>query len=117
MTTPAPGKVSLREQAEAAHRELALRHRVYPGLVKREKMTECEAVVELARMRAIRDTLRLFAAHEDAIRAALATAMRRQQELADAEALRGHPDVAAVLDTFPDARIDRVTPLEEQASP
>lgn len=115
MTQPAPSKVSLREQAEAAHRELAWRHRVYPGLVKREKMTESEAEIEIARMRAIRDTLRLFAAHEDAIRSALATAMRRQQEQADVDAVRDHPDVQAVLETFPGARIDRVTPLEEPA--
>lgn len=60
--------VPLRLQAECAQRELAMRHRVYPGLVKRQKMTEAEAASEIDTMRAIRDTLRLFAEHETAMR-------------------------------------------------
>lgn len=40
-------KVSLREQADEAQRELAMRQRVYPGLVKRGKMSPAEQTSEL----------------------------------------------------------------------
>ena len=112
MTDATPHKVSLREQADEAQRELAMRHRVYPGLVKRGKMTETEQAVAIARMRAIRDTLRLFAEHEDAIRSALATAIQRRKDAAEIDALREHPAVKAVLGAFPDADIAEVRHLE-----
>lgn len=106
------GKVSLREQAKEAQRELEMRHRVYPGLVKRGKMTETEQAVAIARMRAIRDTLRLFADHEDAIRSALGQAIKHSRLSAEADELRQHPAVQAVLDVFPDADIAEVRHLE-----
>lgn len=98
----APVKISLREQAECAQRELAMRHRVYPGRIKNNKMTEAEAAGEIATMRAVRDTLRLFAQHENAIRAALRREIERAKDIED---LRGHPAVEAVLGAFPDAEI------------
>ena len=99
-------RISLREQAEAAQRELAMRHRVYPGLVKRDRMTGAEAAREIDLMRAIRDTLRLFAAHEDRVRAALfdGLAAERRRRTAD-ELAATEPAVAAVLAHFPDAEI------------
>lgn len=109
---PSVGKVSLREQADEAQRELAMRHRVYPGLVKRGKITDAEQATGIARMRAIRDTLRLFADHEDAVRAALAAAIRRDREVKEIDALREHPAVQAVFDAFPDADIAEVRHLE-----
>lgn len=112
----ATGKVSLREQADEAQRELAMRHRVYPGLVKRGKMSAAESAVSIDRMRAIRDTLRLFADHEDAVRAALAGSIRRKKEAAEVEALREHPAVQAVFDAFPDADIAEVRHLEGASS-
>mgnify|MGYP003384791470 CR=1 FL=1 len=118
----ATGKVSLREQADEAQRELAMRHRVYPGLVTRGKMSAAESAVAIARMRAIRDTLRLFAEHEDAIRSALGDAIRQRRADAqwafeackqdEIEALRDDPGVRAVLDVFPDATVTGVTNLE-----
>lgn len=109
---PSVGKVSLREQADEAQRELGMRHHVYPGLVKRGKMSEAEMAVAIARMRAIRDTLRLFAEHEDAIRDTLATAIRRRREAEEIESLREHPAVQSVLDVFPDAEMTGVRHLE-----
>lgn len=103
----APGagtRVPLREQADAAHRELAMRHRVYPGLVKRGRMTEAEAAREISLMRAIRDTLRLFAEHESLIREVLSAALRRQRQIAEAEEIAAsEPAARAVLDAFPGA--------------
>lgn len=112
MTEATPAKVSLREQADEASRELAMRHRVYPGLVKRGKMSAAESAVAIDRMRAIRDTLRLFAEHEDAIRAALAAAIQRRREAEEIASLSEHPAVQAVLDVFPDAEVAAVRHLE-----
>jgi hypothetical protein len=102
-------KVSLRLQAEAAQRELAMRHRVYPGLVKRGKMTAAEADGEIAAMRAIRDTLRLFAEHEDAVRSTLARAIEARRHADELDELRTHPAVTAVLDEFPGSTIAGLT--------
>lgn len=64
-------KVPLHELVDAAQRELAMRHRVYPGRIKAGKMTEAEAAVEIDRMRALRDLARFVMEHEDVIRAAV----------------------------------------------
>lgn len=104
-------KVSLREQAEEAQRELARRHRSFGGQVKHGRMTESEAAVGLSRMRAIRDTLRLFAEHEDAIRAALEQSLRRAREAQEIEALAADPRVGAIADAFPGAEITAIRDL------
>lgn len=111
MSSDARPKVSLREMAEEAHRELALRHRVYPGQVKRGFLTQADADTFIARMRAIRDTLRLFAEHEDSVRAALAFSMQRTREAAEIDALQEHEAVAAVREAFPGAEITAVRDL------
>lgn len=66
-----PVKVPLHELVDAAQRELAMRHRVYPGRIKDGKMTETEAAVEINRMRALRDLARFVMEHEAVIRAAV----------------------------------------------
>lgn len=101
----APARIPLALQAEAAARELTWRYRVYAGRVKAGKMTEAERDREIALMRAIRDTLRLFAEHEDAIRAVVRAGIERKRLIAEAEGLAEVPAVAAVLDAFPGAEI------------
>ncbi len=101
---PPRDPVPLRLQADEVQRVLATLHRSYAGQVKHGRMTELEATVSLLRMRAVRDTLRLFAEHEDAVRAALISAIRRQRESAELDALRADPAVGAVLEQFPDAQ-------------
>lgn len=98
--TASSRKVPLREQADCAQRELAMRHKVYPGRIKNGKMTEAEAAVEIDSMRAIRDTLRLFAEHETVVRSALEQAIEARK-VADANA--DHPALRALRETFPDA--------------
>lgn len=110
-------KVPLREQAEEAQRELARRHRSFAGQVKHGKMTEAEAAVGLARMRAIRDTLRLFAEHEDAVRAALEQSLQRAIEAQEIEALASDPLVGAISDAFPGAEITAVRELPDEPEP
>ncbi len=99
-------RISLREQAEAAQRELARRHRVFAGLARSGRMSADEAAREIDLMRAIRDTLRLFAAHEGRVRAALVEglAAERRRRTAD-ELAASEPAVAAVLDRFPEAEL------------
>lgn len=80
---PHAAKVPLRIQADEAQRELAMRHRVYPGLVKRGKMTELEANAAIAVMRAIRNTLRLFAEYEVPVRSAVEKAIEAARRAAD----------------------------------
>lgn len=105
-------KVSLREQADEAAREVERRERNYPSLVLAEVMSQVEAAVGIYRMRAIAGTLALFAEHEDAVRAALAAAIKRRRQLEDAETIRDHPAVRAVATALPDAEIT-VSPIEE----
>lgn len=97
-------RISLREQAEDAHRELTRRHRSYAGQVKHGRMTEAEAVAGIAVARAIRNTLRLLADHETAVRETL------RRELAAAK-LADHPALNALQAEFPDAEITSVRPL------
>jgi hypothetical protein len=107
--TPAPdpkrAKVSLAEQAEEAHREMASRYRVYSARVAAGKMTQAEADHGIATMRAIRDTLRLFARFEDEIRATLAHFLHLEDIQAEVAALRERPEVQAVLDVFEGAEV------------
>ncbi|HML28777.1 MAG TPA: hypothetical protein PKE16_08060 [Hyphomicrobium sp.] len=98
--------VPLRIQADEAHRELTMRHRVYPGQVKRGKMTEAEAQVGYDVMRAIRDTLQLFAEYEDEIRSALRHAIAARREL------EGDP-VAQMIAKELDARAVEVRERED----
>jgi hypothetical protein len=49
--------ISLRDQIACVRRELALRERVYPSQIAAGKMKQAEADTELARMRAVLDTL------------------------------------------------------------
>lgn len=100
--------IPLRLQAECAQRELAMRHRVYPGRVKRQQMTEAEAASEIDTMRAIRDTLRLFAEHETAMRSALAKAIEAARFLDEA---KDHPAVQTLRLAFPEAACSEVHAL------
>jgi hypothetical protein len=105
--TSAPAKISLREQADEAHRELVMRHRVYPGLVKRGKMSASEAEVGFAVMRAMRDTLRMFAEYEPEIREALKKAIEAHREIEQS------PLAKTVHDAFPGAAME-LRPLSDQ---
>lgn len=112
-------RLSLREQADAAHREVARRHRSYAGMVKREKMTAVEAAVGIAEMRVIRDTLSMLAEHEDALRIwlrdRLAAQRRAARIAAEADDLRDDPAVSAVMTTFPGAEVADVRETEPEA--
>ncbi len=113
---PKRQKVPLADLIAIAERELGMRYRVYPGRVKVGKMTQDVADIEIAGMRAIRDILRLFAEHEDAVRATLTHEMRCRRLAAEAETLRNHPAVDAVLDAFPDAEITDIREAQETAA-
>lgn len=54
--SPAPA-VPLKEQANAARREVAMRRRVYPRWVAAKKMPQAKADAEIAAMEAIVETL------------------------------------------------------------
>lgn len=126
-------KISLREQADCARRELTMRYKVYGYRVKDGKMTEAEKAHEIDTMRAIRDTLDLFSEFETEIRATLAAclakrnaALKQQSEetplpldrmtdvASAAEKLGDHPAVAAVNHAFPGATVVDVRPINQQ---
>jgi hypothetical protein len=120
---PKRRKFPLLEQAEAANRELTMRYRVYSQRVKDGKMTQAAMDDGVAVMRAIRDTMRLFAEHEDDIRALLEFKRQRAREnaetAAEIEALRKHPAVGLVLEHFPDAEVGapRRPPSQDDFTP
>ncbi len=95
-------KVSLHIQADCARRELIMWQWVYPSQVAKGKMTEAEAAVEIDNMRAIRDTLTLFAEHETAIRDALRRAIEAERAV---EASSSDPAIKALREAFPDAEL------------
>lgn len=113
---PKRRKVPLADLIAVAERELSMRYRVYPGLVKAGKMTQEAADFEIASMRAMRDILRLFAEHEAAVRATLVHEIHCRRMAAEAAALRNHPAVETVLDAFPDAEITDVRETQETAA-
>lgn len=102
-----PAKISLREQADEAHRELVNRHRYYPSQVKSGKMSAQDAEVGYAVMRAIRDTMRLFAEYEPEMRQALKAAIEAHREIANS------PLAKTVLEAFPGAAVE-IHPLDDQ---
>lgn len=51
---------SITEQIKSAERELAIRKKVYPGLISKEKMTADEVRHEIECMESIVETLRMF---------------------------------------------------------
>lgn len=105
-------KFVLADQAAEANREIGMRHRVYPARVKAGKMTQAEADQGLALMRAIRDTLRLFARFEGEVRATVFECLRRERLTQEADEVRDDPAVRAVLEGWPGAEITNVQPIE-----
>lgn len=61
-------KIPIASQVAEVRRELALRSRVYPGLIANNKMRESEAELCTRRMEAVLATLMFCQEHEAAIR-------------------------------------------------
>lgn len=61
-------KISLNQQIEEVERELAMRARVYPGLVSRSKLSQSIADYHVARMRAVKATLEWLRDNETEIK-------------------------------------------------
>ena len=101
-SAPSPGRFPLAMQAAEAAREVVMRQRVYPSRVAAGKMTQEECDHQIALMKAIATTLKLFAEHEDVVRAALVKA--REAKAVEAQ-LREHPAVKAVMEVFPGAEL------------
>ena len=115
-------KVPLRMQAEAANCELTMRYRVYSQRVKAGKMTEAEKAAGISEMRAIRDTLRLFAEYEDEVRATLQRCLERRAIEDEVAALQeSNPEAAAaighVTTAFPGTSVRVTPPLTTHHSP
>jgi hypothetical protein len=55
--------ITLGDQIAEAEREVRMREEVYPRQVAAGRLTKARADVQLARMRAVRDTLRLVEQH------------------------------------------------------
>lgn len=96
---------TLREQAECLHRELVMRHKVYPGRIKNGRMTEAEADREINLVRDARDTLRKFDEFADEMREALIKAISARKEREAHKDLESHPAVQNVRAAFPEAQM------------
>jgi hypothetical protein len=64
---------TLTAQIQEVERELAMRRRVYPGLVSQRRMRQGEADEHLLRLECVLETLRWLDANRDRIKAALNT--------------------------------------------
>lgn len=98
-TAPDPhrAKIALHEQAAAANRELTRRYKVTSVRVKKGEMTAAEQAHDLSEMRAIRDTLRLFATFENEIRDTLKRCLERRAVEDEVAALTASDSVVAAL--------------------
>ena len=100
---PAPAKIPLSEQIVEIEREIRQRARVYPKWVSEGRYKRETADAKLAAIRAAHDTLIWLETNMDWIRAEAQRRLREARLAAEAESLREHPAVAAVLDEFPGA--------------
>jgi hypothetical protein len=95
-------------------RILAEREKMYRGLLAKGLMDAALVLEKTAELDDIATTFAFFTKHADWIKP---EAVRRQQaavaqrDAAEAEGFADHPAVAAVLATFPGARIASVTPI------
>jgi hypothetical protein len=64
---------TLTAQIQEVERELAMRRRVYPGLVSQRRMRQGEADEHILRLECVLETLRWLDANRDRIKAALNT--------------------------------------------
>jgi len=116
---PLRAKVSLLQQADEASRELTMRYKVYSMRVKAGKMSEAEKAHGISTMRAIRDTLRLFAMFEPEIRDTLKRCLERRAVEDEVAALKASDSVVGALaDAFPGATVTvTASPLTTHHSP
>lgn len=108
-------RIPLAEQAAEAQREIAFRHRVYPGSVRNGKLTQAAADQQIAVMRAIRDTLQLFARYEDDVRATLERCLARDRDRAELAEMQRHPLVQTLCNEF-DGEVRPPDPAREPDS-
>jgi hypothetical protein len=80
-------KPSLSEQIRCIEREIKMRHRVYPGLVDRGKMTTEAYVAEVAAMGAVLQTLMQCAQLADCLEQAERVALVNANEREDGDRL------------------------------
>ncbi|MGE0022479.1 MAG: hypothetical protein AB7S70_02480 [Hyphomicrobium sp.] len=109
MTDAAPdpkrAHVPILEQIEDAKATLAHRYRSCSTRVRTGQMSQADADREIARARAIRNTLIVVAQHAPAFRAVLEAKRQRRIENDEIDAIRQHPAVQHVLAAFPDADV------------
>ena len=95
---PKRAKFPLAEQAEEANRILTQRYKTCEARAKAGDMTREAADHDIAIVRAIRDTMLLFAEFEDEVRATVAYCLEQRRLAAEAAELRKNDTVKAVLD-------------------
>lgn len=110
---PAPkyAHVPLAEQIVEVEKEVRDRARRYPDLVARGRYLPDTAERKLEAMRGVQTTLTWLEANMHWIKPEAAQRLKEQHLAAEADALRAHPAVSEVLDTFPGAKISRVREL------
>lgn len=107
----AAARVPLDEQIKEVEREIRHRARLYPKWIESGRYKQDTADTKLAAVRAAHDTLMWLEANLDWIKPEAARRQREKRLRNEADALRDHPAVDAVLGAFPDAQIDDVRPI------
>ncbi len=110
-------RIPIERQVEEIEKEVGRRANVYPRLVERGQMTDFEADECNAAMAAALASLRIIAEHREGLRKLigwLRAADLQPSEVpdpAELEALRNTPAIAALLEAFPEAKIESVLPV------
>lgn len=108
-------KVPIGQLVALAEQDLHQAHRTCEARVKAGDMRRADADFKISMRAAIRTSLRLFARFEDAVRGTIEHELYCARLAAEADALRDHPAVDALLDAVPGAEIADIRKLPEDA--
>lgn len=104
--------VSIEQQLAHAEAEHARLTEIWLAEIEAGRATAAEGFEALAPSGAIVRTLRVVAAHRDAIRRVVAAAVAHERAERERRALLDLPEVAAIAAVFPDAEIEVTAPAE-----
>ena len=105
-------RVPLDEQIKEVEREIRHRARLYPKWVDAGRYKQDTANAKLAAMRGAHDSLMWLEANLHWIKPEAERRLHDKRLKSEADALRDHSAVGAVMDAFPDAEITDVRAIE-----
>lgn len=111
-TNGTAARVSLDEQIKEVEREIRQRARLYPKWVEAGRYKQDTAEAKLAAMRGAHESLMWLDANLHWIKPEAERRLQDRRLKSEADELRDHPAVGAVMDAFADAEITDVRTIK-----